>query len=240
MLQPSVSISEVSPSYSREGLHQDRFSSASRDTERNLWWHAIQRRLQRERRRRKVGRAYDMALEIARLLPAKARVLDVGCGSGFIAHHLSAMVGTNVVGIDLGPTTEAPITYRQFNGRQLPVDDGSVDAVLLCYVLHHAEDVDTVMKELRRVLAPGGQAIVYEDIPSTGWDRLVCWTHNLKWRKRTGPCTFRCELEWSTLFAAAGFEVIAERPLSRWRNFAHPVCRRFYLLQTRGPQLAVG
>jgi ubiquinone/menaquinone biosynthesis C-methylase UbiE len=180
-----------------------------------------------------------MALEIARVLPANARVLDVGCGSGFIAHHLSAMVGTNVFGIDLGPTIEAAIAYRQFDGRHLPLDDGSVDAVLLCYVLHHAQDVDTVMKELRRVLASNGQAIVYEDIPSSWWDRMVCWTHNLKWRKRTGPCTFRREAEWNSLFTSAGFEVILERPLSRWRNFAHPVCRRFYLLRREDPQLAV-
>ena len=127
----------------------------SRDTERNLWWRAIQRRLQRERRRRKVGRAYDMALEIARVLPAKARVLDVGCGSGFIAHHLSAMLGQSVVGIDLEEHTEAAIDYRQFDGKHLPLDDSSVDAVLLCYVLHHAQDVNKVMSELRRVL--GGQ-----------------------------------------------------------------------------------
>jgi ubiquinone/menaquinone biosynthesis C-methylase UbiE len=141
------------------------------------------------------------------------------------------MVGTKVLGIDLDPTTEAAIAYRQFDGMHLPLNDGSVDAVLLCYVLHHAQDVGTVMKELRRVLASGGQAIVYEDIPATWWDRLVCWIHNLKWRKRTGPCIFRRESEWKTLFTSAGFEVIAERQLSRWRNFAHPVCRRFYLLR---------
>jgi len=50
--------------------------------------HGAQRRWRRERRRRKVGRAYDMALEIARCLPRQSRVLDVGCGNGFIAHHL--------------------------------------------------------------------------------------------------------------------------------------------------------
>jgi cyclopropane fatty-acyl-phospholipid synthase-like methyltransferase len=34
-------------------------------------------------RRRKVGRAYDMALEIARILKPGSAVLDVGCGNGF-------------------------------------------------------------------------------------------------------------------------------------------------------------
>ena len=37
--------------------------------------------------------AYDMAKEIALYVPAGQRVLDVGCGSGYIAHHLSALLG---------------------------------------------------------------------------------------------------------------------------------------------------
>jgi len=67
------------------------------------------RRWLRERRRRKVGRAYDMALEIARVIPRGSGVLDVGCGNGYSAHHLSAILTTRVVGIDISETTEAPI-----------------------------------------------------------------------------------------------------------------------------------
>jgi len=200
----------------------------------------IQRRWRRERRRRSVGRAYDMAQEIARAIPANLRVLDVGCGNGFIAHHLSAMLGANVIGIDLDPTTEAAIDYRQFDGKHFPVADASVDAVLLCYVLHHAQKLDVVMNELQRVLSGGGCAVVYEDIPRTRWDRLVCRTHDLKWRKRTGPCTFRRESEWRALFNSAGFEIVSDRPLSRWRNLSHPVCHRFYVLKAKDATLVQG
>jgi SAM-dependent methyltransferase len=175
-----------------------------------------------------------MALEIARVIPPNSRVLDVGCGNGFIAHHLAATVGANVIGIDLDPNTEAPIDYRQFDGRNFPVADRSFEAVLLCYVLHHAQDLAVVMNEMRRVLTGGGLAVVYEDIPEAWWDRLVCWTHDLKWRDRTGPCTFHVESEWGSLFNSAGFEILTERPLSRWRNLMHPVRRRFYLLKLRG------
>ena len=114
-----------------------------------------------------------------------------------------------------------------------------MDAVVLCYVLHHAQDLGTVMNELQRVLCAGGQAIVYEDIPSVSWDRVICWTHNLKWRKRTGPCTFRGESEWRTLFNSAGFAIVSERPLSRWRNITHPVCRRLYVLESTSAPLPV-
>ena len=235
MFQPSVSISGTSANYSTEsiGKRQRRSLEAPKT---HLWLDGIQRRWRRERRRRQVGRAYDMALEIARVLPVKSRVLDVGCGNGFIAHHLSAMLNSKAIGIDLDARTEAAIDYRQFDGKRFPVADRSVDAVLLCYVLHHAQDIRILMKELHRVLSFGGQAVIYEDIPSLWWDRFVCWTHNLKWRKRTGPCTFRNESEWRILFNSAGFDILTERPLSRCRNLTHPVRRRFYVLKQNRSQ----
>lgn len=189
------------------------------------------RRWRRERRRRKVGRAYDMALEIAQLIPRGSRVLDVGCGSGFIAQHLSGLVGAKVTGIDLSAKTETPIDYQQFDGKHFPVADCSVDAALFCYVLHHAQDLTTVMKELRRVLTPAGMAVVYEDIPAAAWDRVVCLIHHLKWHSRTGPCRFLSATEWSQRFNAEGFAVVSERPLSRWRNLSHPVRRRIFVLR---------
>ncbi len=192
----------------------------------------MKRRFQRMRRRRKVGRAYDMALEVARALPPRANVLDVGCGNGFIAHHLSGMLGTTVVGLDVGDSTAARINYLPYDGRHFPLKDQSFDAVLLCYVLHHAQDAVLVLNEVSRVLRDGGVAIIYEDIPSLWWDRMVCWTHNRQWRGRTGPCTFRLEQGWRKTFTLAGFEIVSERALSRWRNLAHPVARRFYVIRS--------
>lgn len=232
MFQPSVSISQPTTSYpgGSQAPREQTFFDALGERPSALL-DGIRRRWRRERRRRKVGRAYDMALEIAQLIPTRSRVLDAGCGNGFIAHHLSALLGTNVIGIDLGATTEAAINYRQFDGRHFPIADGAVDAGLLCYVLHHAQDLGTIMSELRRVLSNGGLAVIYEDIPAAWWDRLVCWTHDLKWRRRTGPCTFRSAADWRLLFKSAGFEIVSERRLARWRNLVHPVCRRLYLLR---------
>ena len=191
----------------------------------------IKRRFARMRRRRKVGRAYDMALEIVRVLPPGADVLDVGCGNGFIAHHLVGLMRSRVVGLDVGGGTTAPINYLPYDGRHFPVQDQSFDAVLLCYVLHHAQDARVVLNEVARVLHENGVVVIYEDIPGEWWDRIVCWIHNLQWRKRTGPCTFRAGDDWRRVFNAAGFEVLSERQLSRWRNLFHPVSRRFFVLR---------
>src|SRR2546422_6730563 len=126
-------------------------SVSQQPTARDGFVHGLKRRWARERRRRKVGRAYDMALEIARFIPQGSEVLDVGCGNGFIAHHLSAMLGARVVGIDVREKTEAEIDYHPYDGVRFPIKDKSFDAVLLCYVLHHAQDVSIVLSEVRRV-----------------------------------------------------------------------------------------
>jgi ubiquinone/menaquinone biosynthesis C-methylase UbiE len=233
MIQPPVSLSQEADSYVGESVTTPAKSFSVGNRAPNILVKGIQRRTIRAQRRRRVGRAYDMALEIAQVIPPGSRVLDVGCGTGFIAHHLSAMLGTRVIGIDMDASAEAAIDYRQFDGHHLPLADEAVDAVLFCYVLHHMQDVGVVMKELRRVLSAGGLAVVYEDIPANWWDRLFCGLHNMKWRKRTGACTFRSESEWRILFNSASFEVVTERRLSRWRNFVHPVRKVFYVLKAK-------
>lgn len=172
-----------------------------------------------------------MALEIARYLPRGASVLDVGCGNGFIAHHLGALLATRVMGIDVGENTTAEIDYMRFDGQSIPAQRQTFDAVLLCYVLHHAQDTNALLSEVSRVLRPGGHTIIYEDIPASIWDRFVCWTHDRKWRTRTGPCTFRHLDDWREIFGKVELEIVLERQLSRWRNLAHPVSRRLYVLR---------
>lgn len=193
----------------------------------------IARRFERMRRRRKVGRAYDMALEITRNLKTGDKVLDVGCGNGFIAHHLTSLLGQSVVGLDVSESTSARINYLPYDGQHFPVLDSSFDAVLLCYVLHHAYDAGAVLQESHRVLRPNGIVIVYEDNPSCWWDKAVCWIHNQQWKGRTGDCTFQPKEEWDRVFGQAGFKVVRERNLSRWRNIAHPVSRSFFVLEAK-------
>jgi SAM-dependent methyltransferase len=238
MFQPSVSPAIDSPLYptSRSDfvVADSPFwdDSNTPEIQETTTAHWLLRRWRRERRRRKVGRAYDMALEISRSLrrSPSQRILDVGCGNGYIAHHLSGMLRANVMGIDLAARTEAAIDYRPFDGSRFPVETNSLDAVLFCYVMHHAQDLDSLLSEVRRALRVGGQVIVYEDNPESWWDRFVCSLHDRQWRERTGPCTFNTEAGWRKLFEAVGFEVINSRALSRGRNLAHPVSHRIFLL----------
>jgi SAM-dependent methyltransferase len=88
-------------------------------------------------------------------------VLDVGCGEmpfrGFLP------VDARYVGIDVvvaegfGMTRHADV--RPFDGRQIPYNGASFDHVLCTEVLEHAEDPNTLVTEMLRVLRPGGMIL---------------------------------------------------------------------------------
>jgi ubiquinone/menaquinone biosynthesis C-methylase UbiE len=181
-------------------------------------------------RYRTIARAFDAARTIAEHVPRASRVLDIGCGNGFIAYHLSAL-GRTVIGVDLGATTVAPICYAAFNGRNLPFEDGSFDAVILSFVLHHSQHIAGLLSEARRVLRTGGRIIVYEDIPERWHDRALCLWHEQNWRARTGPCTFLRIEGWVDLFEALGLHVAQRCMLPRLRNPVHPVQGARFVLE---------
>jgi 2-polyprenyl-6-hydroxyphenyl methylase/3-demethylubiquinone-9 3-methyltransferase len=94
------------------------------------------------------------------------KVLDVGCGGGFLSEELSK-IGLNVTGVD--PSKESisiamehainnnlNIAYRESYGEKLPFDDSTFDMVFCCDVLEHVNDVRKVASEISRVLNKGG------------------------------------------------------------------------------------
>lgn len=189
-------------------------------------------------RRQVIGRAYETAREVASVIPTDGTVLDVGCGHGFIAYHLGLIRGSSVMGLDLADRVDAPIDYIPYDGTRFPVESGSVDTVLLTYVLHHAQDIGVILGEVGRVLKKGGTVVVYEDIPEIWWDRIPLWAHNKKWEPRTGPCTFRSNEEWLTVFKSYGFEAIEGNRISRWNFLFQPVRHMQYVLTYRGAPAA--
>ena len=124
--------------------------------------------------------------------PGPYRVLDVGCGVKpyypFFAPWASEYVGIDVV--------ENPAADLQGAVESLPVEDASFDLVLCIQVLEHAENPAQGVRELRRVVAPGGRVLasthgvqVYHPAPVDLWR----WTHAGLDR------LFRDNASWSTL-----------------------------------------
>ncbi len=140
-------------------------------------------------------------------VPRGARVLDVGAGDGRLAALLRDRHGCDVHAVDVTDDCQTDVRFSRYDGRTLPVPDGSQDVVLLMYVLHHAADDAAVLAEARRVLAPGGVLIVAEDQVETRRQRAVTigfhvwlWTFTrMGWAGEFRPAD-----AWRARLAAAG------------------------------------
>ena len=107
--------------------------------------------------------------ELASSIPKGARVLEFGAGTGEQARQLAGM-GFDVVAIDL-PSSEYAghriFPVIDYDGRHIPLADGSVDAIFSSNVLEHVEDLPTILGEFRRVLKPGGLGV--HAMPTPAW-----------------------------------------------------------------------
>jgi 2-polyprenyl-6-hydroxyphenyl methylase/3-demethylubiquinone-9 3-methyltransferase len=117
-----------------------------------------------------------------KLNPSGLRALDIGCGGGYLAEEF-ARLGCAVVGVDPSrPSLAAAraharhvglqIDYRAGRGEQLPVADAQFDVVYCCDVLEHVGDLDQVIAETSRALAPGG-VYLFDTINRTRLSRLI-------------------------------------------------------------------
>jgi ubiquinone/menaquinone biosynthesis C-methylase UbiE len=104
---------------------------------------------------------------------AGERVLDVACGTGSVARRAAARVGAagEVVGLDVnegmlavarraGDGVRPAIEWRPGDAAELPFADGSFDVVVCQQALQFFPDPPRALREMRRVLAPGGRAAV--------------------------------------------------------------------------------
>src|SRR4051812_45605925 len=79
-----------------------------------------------------------LAERLGEVLPAGASVLDVGCGDGTIDALIQrARPDLSIRGLDVLIRPETRIPVDRFDGRTLPLHDGSADVVMFVDVLHH-------------------------------------------------------------------------------------------------------
>lgn len=113
------------------------------------------------------------------------RVLDVGCGTGVLTRAVASRVGTTgrVTGIDLNPgmltvarRSHPEIDWRQGDAGRLPFGDSQFDAVVSQFALMYFPEREGALREMWRVLAPGGHLAVAVWAPlerSTGYAILT-------------------------------------------------------------------
>jgi ubiquinone/menaquinone biosynthesis C-methylase UbiE len=101
------------------------------------------------------------------------RVLDIGCGTGAVLERFGA--GALRLGIDdhedalRHAREKSGATLLRADARALPLRDASVDRVFLLDVAEHVPEDARVFGEIRRVLAPGGLAVIHVPAHPSLW-----------------------------------------------------------------------
>ena len=132
-----------------------------------------------------------------RVVPmASGCILEIGIGSGRNLPFYDSKNVDRVIGIDpsaemlaMARTRSRDLPFElelmQLSSEQIPLDDHSVDTVLTTFTLCTIPDVEAALKQMRRVLKPGGELIFCEHgrAPDAGIQ---------KWQDRINPLWKRC------------------------------------------------
>jgi SAM-dependent methyltransferase len=118
-----------------------------------------------------------IAADAAAVVPAGARVLEVGCGPGRLSIRLARRHGLDVTGLDLDlamiERARANAARQEVGDERTPsfvvgdvasmaFPDGSFDLAVSTLSMHHWADPAAGLAEIGRVLRPGGRALVWD------------------------------------------------------------------------------
>ena len=101
------------------------------------------------------------------------RLLDIGCGHGLIHKHLKD-TDLEIVGVEMAAEVVAlaqqsnpEVVYQSHDGKTLPFESQTFDVAMAICVMHHVPKREwaSFMQEMKRVIKPGGLAVIFEHNP---------------------------------------------------------------------------
>jgi len=176
--------------------------------------------------------AEKMCQDCADFIDKGSKILDLGCGSGIVGSKFQEFFEAKITGIDIQDRRIEKIPFQIFGGFHLPFPDNSFDIVLISYVLHHAKDPETLLREAKRV--SGGKIIIYEDLPEGFLSKLRCHLHKISYKifQKETFGNFKTKKEWEELFQKTGLKIICEKKVFAPKfAFFDPVYRILFVLE---------
>jgi demethylmenaquinone methyltransferase/2-methoxy-6-polyprenyl-1,4-benzoquinol methylase len=184
------------------------------------------------------------ALVLAVAAAPDDRILDVATGTGMVAAELVRTYGCRVVGLDQSADMLAVARTRDgvfedlVEGRaeHLPFPDASFDHLTFTYLLRYVDDPAATMRELARVVKPGGRVASLEFAVPTGLWRVLWWLYTRIGLPLAGRVVSR---KWSAVGAFLGPSI--ER---FYASHPQPAIERYWrdagLVNVRARRMSVG
>jgi ubiquinone/menaquinone biosynthesis C-methylase UbiE len=188
---------------------------------------------------RALAQCHDMVLRRSRVLEALQlrtgeRVLEVGCGGGFYAYEAAQCVGPSgrVCALDLSAdqitaaqsrcAELAWVNCRVADAIELPYEGGAFDVVYGVQVFEYVAQLDTALREVQRVLRPGGRVAIL----ATNWSSLV-WHSAQPDRMQRVLTAFMAHAPYPDLPASLGVR-LRQVGLEPLRQTPVPILNRSY------------
>jgi ubiquinone/menaquinone biosynthesis C-methylase UbiE len=128
------------------------------------------------------------------VLARAQRLLDLGCGpQTFSARAAARHPSVTVIAVDPSRDFARPGVLRA-RGEELPLATGAIDAAICLSSIRHVSDRAATLRELRRVVAPGGTLVIVELDPAADARRIAAHADRLGgWilRRAFGPLVVR-------------------------------------------------
>jgi ubiquinone/menaquinone biosynthesis C-methylase UbiE len=165
-------------------------------------------------------RSVNFAKYLAKLIPDHSKVLDFGCGNMFTSQEiLKIRPNLHITGIDVIKDQnlddeffkDKRLDFSLLQAKELPFPDNTFDITFALAVLHHTEDPEFYLSELKRVTKSTGSVILVEEMYIHLLDKV--WISSQDWllnKMKTGvpvPLNFRSHKHYLDEFKKQGLKI---------------------------------
>lgn len=161
--------------------------------------------------------SYDIykAHFLSKYIEGNSRILDIGCGNGWLLDHLSLFKKYDCYGVDIQKSCVFPhIKFSLFDGKHLPFQNNKFDSSILSHVLHHLDNESITQLINETIKVTTSSILIFEDTMEhfSFFYKIRNWCHfkesSLSYRKKSrgiyasprGKLIFLTFREWREFF----------------------------------------
>ncbi len=160
-------------------------------------------------------RAEKVADDLSSYIKVNSRVLDFGCGGGWVGSRLEEKKKIRLMGVDVLDNIKTNIKFRQYDGNKIPFNNKSFEVVYAVYVFHHIKEQEQLLRESIRVAKK--RLIIFEDVYSNWLElqlvKMFDFGNKLIDKDMEMALNFRSEKDWIEVLKRLGGRRIMVRKI---------------------------